>query len=107
MINPILRARWKETLAGALMIIGLILAFFFLELGAFLVGLSFGLMFAHELQDYFIGIRASLNQNGLVKTLIMIGTLLFLLLAITLFIIGVAIGYVGIVLIDWKATHPK
>lgn len=81
-------------LAGVLMILGIILAFFYLQIGGALVGLAVGISFYDELQKYFFHAREYATVEGLFKTLMLVGLLLYLLLAATAFVIAVVVAFV-------------
>lgn len=81
-------------LGGALMILGIILAFFYLQIGGALVGLAVGISFYDELQRYFFHAREYATVEGLFKTLMLVGLLLYLLLAATAFVIAVVVAFV-------------
>ncbi len=85
-----------EILYLVILILGIILSFFSLLLGAFLVGLAVGLTFWGEIHRYFSNFRSNYSLLGVFKTLILGGFALFLLIVLPSFIIGVAVGY-GIV----------
>ncbi|MCC5831954.1 MAG: hypothetical protein JJU12_02805 [Chlamydiales bacterium] len=89
-----------EILSGTLLIVGLVLSFFYLRLGGALVGLGFGVCFYEEMHNYFIQLRDLYIANGVFKTLILIGTVVFFLIAIPIFIIACAVGYGALYLID-------
>ena len=82
-----------EFFSGALVLIGIILSFFYIHLGGMLVGLGFGICFFEEIYAYFLQVKGYYTEQGLFKTLIWIGTLLYFLIAIPAFIISVAIGF--------------
>lgn len=92
-----------EFLSGALMLVGIILAFFYLHVGAMLVGLAFGICFFNEIQDYFVQLRDLYIAQGLFKTVMLIGTVLYLLLSIPSFVIAAFIGFGAIYLLRWAA----
>src|SRR5947209_6554151 len=76
--------QWKleknglEVLCGILMLVGVILGFFYLQLGGLFVGLSFGLFFATEIQGYFVKARDYYTADGLIRTLLLLGVILYL-----------------------------
>lgn len=81
-------------IAGVLMILGIVLAFFYLQIGGALVGLAVGISFYDELQKYFLHAREYATVEGLFKTLMLVGLLLYLLLAATAFVIAGVIAFV-------------
>jgi hypothetical protein len=85
---------WVHLIAGVFMIVGIILSFFYLHLGGALVGLATGVGFFDELQRYFFHARDYAIAEGLFKTLLLVGVLLFLLLSATAFVIAVVISFV-------------
>lgn len=82
-----------EICSGILVFLGLILALFYIHLGAMLVGLGFGICFFQEIHHYFLQIRESYTRQSLFKILVGIAIVLFLLLCIPVFIIAAAIGF--------------
>ncbi len=88
-----IRGHVPEVLSGILVFVGLVLAFFYIHLGAMLVGLGFGICFYQELYNYFLQIRESYSRQRLFKILVGLATILFLLLSIPAFIIATAIGF--------------
>lgn len=93
----------REILAGILVLLGLILAFFYTHFGALCVGLGFAICFYPELHNFFLHNRDGLAREGLSKILVGLGTLLFLLLTIPAFICAVVIGF-GVM---WLITHDQ
>lgn len=85
---------WMRLVAGVLMIVGIILSFFYIHVGGVLVGFAVGLGFFEELQKYFFHARDYATTEGLFKTLLLVGLLLFLLLAATSFVIAAVIAFV-------------
>ena len=85
---------WVHLIAGVFMVLGIILSFFYLNFGGALVGLATGMGFFDELQRYFFHAREYAIAEGLFKTLLLVGLLLFLLLAATAFVIAVVIAFV-------------
>lgn len=82
-----------EIISGIFVFIGLILAFFYIHLGAILVGLGLGICFYQEIHYYFLQILEGYTRQGLFKILVGIAIILFLLLSIPTFIIATAIGF--------------
>ena len=91
-----------EIFSSALTLVGIILSFFYIHIGGTLVGLGFGLCFFDEVHNYFLQLRDFYIEQGLFKTLMWIGTILYFLIAIPAFIISAAIGYAAIFLIRWS-----
>lgn len=85
--------------SGILMVVGIILSFFYIHVGGALVGLAVGMSFYDELQRYFFHARDYATIEGLFKTLMLVGLLLYLLLAATSFVIATVIGFVVMSLI--------
>lgn len=85
--------RRVEFVSGALMFVGVILSFFYMDIGGLLVGLGFGLCFFEDILSFFLQLKGRLTETGLFKTLISVGVVIFFLIAIPLFILGVAIGF--------------
>lgn len=90
-----------EIISGLLLLIGLILALFYPFTGGALVGLGFGLYFFPEMRGYLLRLRELYVAQGVFKTLMLIGIIVFFLLEILFFIIGVAIGYAIRLLLSW------
>ncbi|MCH9625198.1 MAG: hypothetical protein S4CHLAM123_03680 [Chlamydiales bacterium] len=82
-----------EIFSGALILSGLILAFFYLQIGGSLVGLGFGMCFYDEVHTYFLQLRDYAQDKGLFKTLVWIGVVLYFLIGIPAFVIAALIGY--------------
>lgn len=85
--------RRVEFVSGALMLVGIILSFFYIHMGGILVGLAFGLCFFEELLAYFLQFGGRYSEQGLFKTLMSIGTVIFFLFAIPTFILAAAVGF--------------
>lgn len=89
-----------EILAGLLMIVGIILTFTgFFHSGGGLVGLGVGLCFYKEIHGYFVQLKDIYVEQGIFKTLMLIGMVIYFLITIPAFIIGVAIGFGAMYLI--------
>lgn len=95
-----------EIFSGALVLVGIVLAFFYIHIGGFLVGLGFGICFFEDIKEYFTRLRDFYTEKGLFKTLILVGTILYFLIAIPVFIIAAAIGFAAMYLI-WFFTKRK
>jgi hypothetical protein len=86
--------KWRfEFLAGVLMILGIILSFFYLHIGGALVGLATGIGFYDEIQSFLLQIKGFYSEHGVFKTLMCLGTILYFLISIPVFIIAVAVGF--------------
>lgn len=85
---------WLYIIAGALMIIGLILTFAYLNWGGALVGLGFGLAFSEEIRSYFFRAKDFFASQGLFKTLMLLGAALYLLITATVFLIAAIVGFI-------------
>lgn len=94
-----------EIFSGALVLAGIILAFFYIHIGGMLVGLGVGICFFEEIYSYFLQLRNLYTQQGLFKTLIFIGTILYFLISIPAFIIATGVGFGAMFLIRW-AFNP-
>ncbi|NGX61216.1 MAG: hypothetical protein K940chlam9_00699 [Chlamydiae bacterium] len=88
-----------ELFSGILVLIGLILSYFYVHIGGALLGLGFGACFFEEIYNYFSELRDLITENGIFKTLILVATILFFLIAIPSFIMAVAVGFVAIYII--------
>jgi len=88
-----------EMFSGALILIGIVLAFFYIHIGGALVGLGFGICFFEDIKEYFTRLRDFYTEQGLFKTLLFVGAILYFLIAIPFFIIAVAIGFGAMYLI--------
>lgn len=95
-----------EILAGALMLIGIILSFFYTHIGGSLVGLGAGICFFEELRIYLTTLRDFYTERGLFKTLMFIGVIIYFLIAIPAFIIAAAIAFGGMYLIRHFLEKP-
>jgi hypothetical protein len=96
-----LRRHALSIVCGFLMILGLIIAFFFVQLGGILVGLSLGLVFFEESVRFFTHIR-KLNPNRKTFTILMIlGKMLYLLFSIPLFLLATLLGLGIRALVHW------
>ncbi|MEZ5315287.1 MAG: hypothetical protein R3E91_03635 [Chlamydiales bacterium] len=80
-------------ISGCCLMVGLILSFFYLRLGSAFVGLGFGLSFFQEIHGYFIQLRDVYIAHGVFKTVMLIGTIVFLLISIPIFILSAGFGY--------------
>jgi hypothetical protein len=84
----------RDTLAYILMIIGIIFLFFYpLYLyGGFIVGVITGLYFSKELSYVFTTLNDRIEEQGVVRSLILAGFLLALLISAPAIIIGVVVA---------------
>ncbi len=85
--------RRLEYLTGALVLVGLIFAFFYPHFGGALVGFGAGLCFYEEMHSYFIQLRDFFVDRGLFKSVLLVGIVLYLLITVPIFVIATAIGY--------------
>lgn len=91
-----------EVIAATLMILGIILAFFYIQMGGFLVGLAFGLFFSDEIQDYFLKAPGYYSLAGLFKSLMILGVILYLLISAWAFLIATVLGFVIMTLLQMR-----
>ncbi len=80
-------------LTGALMLVGLILSFFYVQIGGLLVGLAVGLCFFKQIYNYFFSLEDRFTHRGLFMTLMSIGVVLYLLITIPAFVLATAISF--------------
>ena len=90
-----------EIISAAAVLIGIVLTFFYIHVGAALVGLGIGLCFYQEICSILAHAGGYYTNLGLLKTLILIGMLLFFLIAIPSFIIILALVCAIMFLIRW------
>lgn len=86
---------------GALMLLGIIFSFYYIHIGGFLVGLALGLAFFKKIQSAVVEVRALYLGGGLFKVLMLIGGILYLLIALPVFVIGIVLGFVGRYVMHW------
>lgn len=98
--------RWVEFGSAALMILGIIFTFFYHHFGSVLVGLAVGMCFYDGISSYFAHLGERYTAQGLFKTLMVIGTVLFLLLIAPGFLIAAAAAYGIVALVRW-GMRPK
>lgn len=91
--------------AGAFMLIGIILSFFYIHLGGVLVGLGFGIGFYEEIRNFFIQARGFYAEEGVFKTVLLIGLVVYFLISIPAFVIGTVIGFGAIYLL--RRSFPR
>lgn len=82
-----------EIFSGALLLAGIIVAFFSFHFGGVLVGLGFGICFFEEMHQYFIQLRDLFSDHGIFKTLMIVGVIIYFLIAIPAFVVASAVGY--------------
>lgn len=75
------------------MLLGIVATFFNLFIAGFLVGLAAGLSFSREIYAFFRRIGHLYAAQGIIKSLIAIGTLIFFIIAIPTFAIAAIIGF--------------
>ncbi len=91
-----------EIVGLILVFIGLVLSFFYILTGSTLVGLGFGFTFHKEIFSYFLRLKEYFTEQGILKTLVLIGTILFLLVTLPAFIIAAVIGFGVMLLFRWS-----
>jgi hypothetical protein len=91
--------RRMEILSGLLMLVGLILCFFYPHIGGALVGLAVGICFFIEIQTFVFQFLDIYSEQGIFKTLMILATILYFLIAVPAFIIATAIGFGAIFVI--------
>lgn len=96
-----------EIFFGVLMVIGIILSVFYINLGGALVGLSVGMCFFKEIRRYFNRMSKYYAQEGIFKFSMVVGLALFLLIAVPVFILCLAIGFGVMLVIYSRLNHPK
>ena len=96
-----------EIFSGALVLVGIVLAFFYIRIGGILVGLGFGIGFFEDIKDYFTQLRNFYSEQGLFKTLLLIATVVYFLIALPGFIIAAAVGFAVIFLIRWICRNKS
>jgi hypothetical protein len=80
----------RDTIAYILLLAGLLLMFYQPWYGGILVGLIFGLYYSKELMEAITHVEQYVNEQGFVKSLILGGLLLGLLIAAPYIFIGTA-----------------
>jgi hypothetical protein len=81
-----------DSIAYALLIIGLITFFFKPYLGLALVGIVVGIYFSTEILDFFKSFNDFLRHQGTFRVFVLGGALLVLLLAVPMFFVGAALA---------------
>ena len=94
--------RRMEFFSGALMLVGIVLAFFYTHIGGGLVGLGFGICFCDEIRAYFVRLRDLFTEHSLFKTVMLVGTIVYFLIVIRAFVIAAAIGFGVMCLVCWE-----
>lgn len=92
-----------EIFSSLLLLAGIILAYFYMQIGGTLVGLGFGICFYEEIHGYFLELRGFYTEKGLYKTLMWAGMILYFLISIPAFIIASVIGYGAMSLVRWSS----
>lgn len=85
------KANAKDTIAYILMVVGIILTLFQSFWGGFIVGLVVGYFYKDEILQKIMSYNKIIEQEGLVKSVILGGALLTLLIGSFSFFVGVAI----------------
>lgn len=93
-----------EILSGILMLLGIILAFFFVHIGGALIGLAAGICFYKEIVRFFIALRHYYPREGIFKTVMVIAIGIFLILTLPAFIIALLIGFTVMMLISKRKS---
>ncbi len=65
-----------------LLLAGIIVSFFNIQWGAILVGVVVGITFSQQIVDFFKGLSGYIKRGGLKETLVIIGLLIFLIIAL-------------------------
>jgi hypothetical protein len=81
-----------EIVSGVCVFLGLILIFFYIHWGAALVGLGIGICFSQEICRTIARTGVYYNEMGLFRTLLLIATMLFFLIALPTFVIALGLG---------------
>jgi|GEM_PF-1626541 len=100
-INTFFNWIWENRLyvfSAALMIIGIIFAFYYVHIGGALVGLAAGLSFYDEINGYFVQLREFYSSRGLFKSLMVVGLAIYFLIAVPVFIVALVVGFIAIYL---------
>lgn len=94
--HPALNVLWRrrlEWIAALFLLIGLLISFFHLSLGGLFVGVAAGLTFYGRLEHFCLHFRAHYLAYGLFKTVVFFGLILYFLITIPLFVIGMALSF--------------
>lgn len=81
----------KDTIAYVLMVIGLLLMLFGVYWGDFLIGVIFSLYFVNEITFALTHTKEFIEEYGLVKSLVLAGTLLGIFFKVPFMFLGIAI----------------
>ncbi len=83
----------KDSIAYVVMVIGILLMLFdpYVPYGSLAVGIIFSMYFVNELSFVLMNIKDFVEEYGLVKSLVLGGTLLALFIKVPFFFIGVAV----------------
>lgn len=83
----------RDIIAYALLLIGILLMLFDPSwFGSTLVGVIFGLYFANDVVAVAKNLRSFIDQQGVVRSIILAGTLFALFIAVPFFFIGAAVA---------------
>lgn len=86
------RSNTQDTIAYVVLFVGIILLFFKPEWGGILVGSVGGFYFSNEIIALVEGANTFIDREGLIRSLILGGLLLALIIKATWIIIGVVLG---------------
>lgn len=81
----------RDIIAYVLLVTGLVLLFFQPVYGTALIGMIFGLYYAHEVVNYLRGVKEHFNSQERVKNLVALGTLLGILIVMPMLLVGAAL----------------
>lgn len=97
-----LRDNTKDSIAYVVMVVGILLMLFepYVPYGSLAVGIIFSLYFGNEISFIVTNIKDFVEEYGLVKSLVLGGTLLALFIKVPFFFIGVA-AVIAIKLCVW------
>lgn len=95
-----IKGNTKDSIAYVLMVIGLLLMLFGSYYGSFLIGLIFSLYFVNEIAFAITHAKEFIEEYGLVKSLVLAGTLLGIFFKVPFLFIGIAI-VIGIRIFLW------
>lgn len=85
-------ANTRDTIAYIILILGLILVFFYSFWGGLLVGLVAGIYFSDEINYIIKNVNQIIEQQGMVRSLVLGGTLLALFILAPSVFVGIAIA---------------
>jgi hypothetical protein len=95
-----IKGNTKDSIAYVLMVIGLLLMLFGSYYGSFLIGLIFSLYFVNEIAFAVTHAKEFIEEYGLVKSLVLAGTLLGIFFKVPFLFVGIAI-VIGIRVFLW------